>query len=70
MDNTGQLQLKLFQKIREVFPPDKSLVDEISDLLNITTDSAYNIRISLLSTILCPFHCLYRQANIYTGLPI
>jgi hypothetical protein len=41
MENTGQMQLNLFQKIREVIPPNASLVDEISEILNITNDSAY-----------------------------
>ncbi len=41
MENTGQLQLILFQKIKEVLPPNASMVNEVSDVLNITTDSAY-----------------------------
>jgi hypothetical protein len=41
MENTGQLQLNLFQKIREVLPPGASLVNEVAELLNITIDSAY-----------------------------
>jgi hypothetical protein len=41
MENTGQLQINLFQKIREVLPPNASLVNEVSEILNITTDSAY-----------------------------
>jgi hypothetical protein len=41
MENPGQLQVNLFQKIKEVLPPSTSLVDEVSDVLNISSDSAY-----------------------------
>ena len=41
MTNSDDLQLQLFQRIKNNFPAGKSLADEIADVLNITIDSAY-----------------------------
>lgn len=38
---TSEIQIQFFQHIRNILPPYKSLVDEISDLLEISNDSAY-----------------------------
>lgn len=38
---TLQLQHNFFQQIKDRVAPNKSLVDEVADLLNISTDSAY-----------------------------
>jgi hypothetical protein len=41
MEKIANLQDLVFDKIREVLPPYESLVDTISDILNISNDSAY-----------------------------
>lgn len=41
MEKTANLQELLFEKIRDALPPYESLVDIISDILNISNDSAY-----------------------------
>jgi len=41
MDNDIDIQNQIFQKIIDQLPPHISLVDEISDILEISTDSAY-----------------------------
>ena len=41
MDNLKELQLNFFQKIKETLPPNASLVNEVADILNINSDSAY-----------------------------
>lgn len=38
---TSEIQVQFFQHIKNLLPPYKSLVDEISDLLEISNDSAY-----------------------------
>lgn len=38
---TSEIQVQFFQHIKNILPPYKSLVDEISDLLEISNDSAY-----------------------------
>jgi hypothetical protein len=41
MENDFDIQNQIFQKITDQLPPHISLVDEISDILEISTDSAY-----------------------------
>jgi len=41
MENQADIQLRLFQKIRDQLPDHRSLVDEIADLLEISNDSVY-----------------------------
>ncbi len=41
MDNQADIQLQLFQKIRDQLSDHLSLVDEIADILEISNDSAY-----------------------------
>jgi hypothetical protein len=41
MGNNQELQEQLFRKIREAIPHNSSLVNEVSDALNVSTDSAY-----------------------------
>jgi hypothetical protein len=41
MENDLDIQNQIFQKITDQLPPHISLVDEISDILEISTDSAY-----------------------------
>lgn len=41
MENKSDIQLQLFQKIRDQLPDHVSLVDEIADILEISNDSAY-----------------------------
>lgn len=41
MGKPQELQLNFFQKIKGLIPPSSSLVNEIADALEITTDSAY-----------------------------
>lgn len=38
---TSEIQVQFFQHVKNLLPPYKSLVDEISDLLEISNDSAY-----------------------------
>ena len=41
MENQGDIQLVLFQKIRDQLSDHVSMVDEIADILGISNDSAY-----------------------------
>jgi hypothetical protein len=41
MENSHELQMQLFHKIREMLPPASSLSDEVAEVLNISNDSAY-----------------------------
>jgi hypothetical protein len=41
MANSDDLQLQLFQRIKNILPQGHSMADEIADVLNITLDSAY-----------------------------
>ena len=41
MENEGDIQLQLFQRIRDQIPEHVSLVDEIADILEVSNDSAY-----------------------------
>lgn len=37
----SEIQIQFFQHVKNLLPPYKSLVDEVSDLLEISNDSAY-----------------------------
>jgi hypothetical protein len=41
LKNNYPLQIRYFEKIRDVLPSSVSLVNEVADLLNVSTDSAY-----------------------------
>lgn len=41
MENNNDIQIKLFNRLRDLLPSHLSLVDEISEILNISSDSAY-----------------------------
>lgn len=64
MEEVSQMQTQLFQKIKEVLPPNASLVNEVSDLLNITTDSAYRRIRGEKSLIMEELFLLSTQFNV------